>query len=129
LLRPWLLLVYLATAAAITLWPASVDPGLRDALHSAGVGRSYGIVQVAANVLFFVPAGYLGVRALGTHHWPIVLALALAGSLAVEFVQSVALEGRIGDARDIAANTLGAVFGIMLARIVARQRRRRHPVT
>jgi len=123
-LRTWerraVTLAVLAGMLVIAFWPTPVDTrfdglllaSLRD-LHSAGVPPwiDYMFVEVAANVVLFVPIGLL----IGAATWPSLWwssgVLGLALSLIIEFSQYLLLPHRFASADDLAANTLGALCG------------------
>jgi len=105
----------------------SLDDIRRD---TAGLGavatlRSAAVLQVAFNVLLFVPWGVLARRYLG---WGVAASTlsALAASVAVETVQYTGILGiipcsyRVADVDDVLANTLGGLVGALLAPVVLR---------
>lgn len=123
--------------AVITLWPGPPAPEgqswLRELLRQ---GRAYGIpawitfgrVEFASNIVMFLPVGLFGALALSRHRWLVVPA-AMAASAGIETVQAMAMPLRYGTARDVVANTLGALVGYLLAvmvvTLVLRRARRR----
>jgi hypothetical protein len=120
-----LLAAYLATLALIAFWPVPVDSGARGLLWTVlgqlrirGLGWiDYSLVEASANVLLFVPFGFL----LGVLGGPgagrrlLMLAVCVASSAAIELGQAVLLPARFASFGDIAANSLGAVVGSLLA--------------
>jgi len=95
---------------------------------TAGLGlgatlRSAAVLQVAFNVLLFVPWGVLARRYLG---WGVLgSTLSAAGaSLLVETTQTTGIFGligcayRLGDVDDLLTNTLGGLVGALLAPLV-----------
>ena len=101
---------------------------------------TYDTVEVAANVILFVPFGFLLSRSLSKRSprgssserpprgslserseskgllpllWPTILGLAL--SLTIEFTQSAFLPARFATVSDLIANTAGAFLGASLA--------------
>ncbi|MHA7218366.1 VanZ family protein [Arthrobacter sp. MDT1-48-3] len=85
----------------------------------------YGFVEFTANALMFLPLGLFffllaprGWRWLGP-----VVAFGLSGL--IEAVQLVALSQRVASPYDVAANTIGATAGTLLAWTMLRVRRHR----
>jgi uncharacterized membrane protein len=69
------------------------------------------------NVALFVPVAFVCAtlwRGVPVWGWT---GLGLLGSLAIEGVQALFLEGRSPEIRDLVANTLGALVGALLARM------------
>ncbi|MFD1212036.1 VanZ family protein [Arthrobacter sp. GCM10027362] len=114
------LALYAAALAFIVLWPVPVDRPAAgflhttlQALHRHGVPAwiDYGAVELAANVLLFLPFGLLvGALLPWPRRWlALVLAAALSG--AVELAQYLFLDERVGTFQDVLANSLGAALG------------------
>lgn len=93
--------------------------------ETAGLGvtgtlTSRAVLQVAFNVILFIPWGVITRRYLSWNVPVAVLSGALA-SLAVEFTQHTGLWGlydcayRVGDVDDLITNTLGALIGALIA--------------
>lgn len=86
-------------------------------------------VEFAANVAMFVPLGVFAVLWFGVRGWWTAPLLGLAMSGAIELTQALFLDTRVPDPRDLVANTLGAVIGmllmLLLAFLLAPSRRRR----
>jgi glycopeptide antibiotics resistance protein len=77
-----------------------------------------GILAAAANFILFIPLGFLaGVRWRLFDRWSTVLVLAATFSLAIEIIQ-FGLGGHDSSLDDVLLNTLGAVFGHALMRIL-----------
>lgn len=93
------------TAAAST-WPARL--------------RSGAFLQVALNVLLYVPLGFL-LRYRWGRSLPVALAVGLAVSLAIETIQGTAVFGvypcpyRLADVDDLLTNTTGTLVGWLVA--------------
>ena len=87
--------------------------------------RSRAFLQVAFNVLLFVPWGVFARRYLG---WGVVAstASALLASVAIETVQYTGIFGvigcsyRVADVDDVLTNTLGGLLGALVAPVVLR---------
>lgn len=101
---------------AVTAW---VHDGLGWALPQ-------GWIEFVANILLFVPLGFLLTALSPRPWWGVVLAVTV--SVGVELVQ-VLLPARLPSPRDVLANALGAGVGAMLAGVFiirpARRGRRR----
>lgn len=118
------MLLVLVAMLVIAFWPTPVDAPLdgllftwlRD-IHSAGVPVwvDYTFVEVAANVVLFVPFGALIAAVMWPSMWWTSGVLGLTLSLIIEFGQYLLLPHRFASAGDLIANTLGAVCGGALA--------------
>ena len=73
--------------------------------------------EYLANVAMFVPVGMFLLLLFGSRLWWLALVLAIALTSSIETVQRV-IPGRVSDERDIAANTLGAAVGILVALVL-----------
>lgn len=111
-------------AAVLTLSPLPVQDlafavidRVLDVLHSWGAPARLDrhVLEFGANIVMFVPLGFLVALLVPQRRWWLALVGAVLASLAVETVQSAALPHRIGSLRDVLGNTLGAVIGIGLA--------------
>ncbi|MCY1227814.1 VanZ like family protein [compost metagenome] len=131
-----LLLLYLAALACIGFWPTPVERPVSGLLRSflrflqdqpLTAGIRAGHVEVAANVLLFVPLGLLIAGLLPPRRWWLAAAAGLLGSVAIEAIQFLALDQRQASLRDVAGNTLGALLGALAA--VWARRRHRPPLT
>lgn len=119
--------LYGAVVLLVTLWPTAVDRGLDPylervliALHARGVPHfiDYAFVEFSANILFFVPVGFLLAILLDRRRqW---LAIVLGGLLSsgVESAQWLFLPGRVASAVDVLANTSGAALGCGVAVLI-----------
>jgi glycopeptide antibiotics resistance protein len=119
-----LTVMYLVVVLLVTLWPTTVDQGmdpyidrLLAKLWSKGVPTfiDYGFIEFSANIVFFVPVGFLLGLLLPFRLW----ALAVVGggllSASVETAQGVFLPGRVSSIDDVIANTAGALVGTLVA--------------
>ncbi|CAI9386837.1 VanZ family protein [Microbacterium sp. T2.11-28] len=76
-------------------------------------------VEFGANVAMFVPLGIFAVLWFGVRGWWTAPVLGLLASGAIEFAQALFLDARVADVRDLVANTLGAVIGMLLMLLLA----------
>jgi glycopeptide antibiotics resistance protein len=119
--------VYLLGVARMTLWPDFASPDQLDALRSLvawlnahGVPVTYDGVEVAANVVMFVPFGVLGGLLVGRRHRGAVIGVGCAVSAAIETSQLLFLPTRVATVQDVVLNTTGAAVGLLgLAAVVA----------
>lgn len=125
-------LVVALIGAGALLVGKPADVGLQEAaetitaaLHAAGVmvDVRYGHVEAAANVLLFVPLGFLLTGA--TRSWWIGAVGGFALSAGAESLQFALLSSRQGTLRDLVCNTLGAVIGASAASFLIAASRRR----
>ncbi len=115
-----LLVCYVAIVAAATMWPTPVDTPLvgaitrlLDLLHRHGLPMwfGYGDLEFIANILMFVPLGFLLALALPQRKWWLVVLLIPAVSFGIEIVQGEFLVARFASIWDVAANTFGGYMG------------------
>jgi glycopeptide antibiotics resistance protein len=123
-----------ATIAIITFWPTPVDAPakgtIRDiltTLHDAGVPPqvNYSFVEIASNVVMFIPLGALIAALLPVNRWWAAVLLGSLGSCLIELTQLAFLPHRFASMVDIAANTAGALLGALLAEAIRRARQSR----
>ncbi|WP_162486178.1 VanZ family protein [Arthrobacter sp. Rue61a] len=128
---PWriALTAYLASLALVGFWPAPVDKPILGTLtivlkylHGLGAPRwiDYHFVESFANVVMFIPLGFLAAMALSKKSWWHLAAIGLAASLCMEFGQLLFISARYASVADVVTNTCGAVIGIVSARLLAR---------
>jgi len=131
-----LLALYLAVLACVGFWPTPVERpvagilrGFLQVLQEQPLteGIRSGHLELAANVLLFVPLGLLIAGLLPARRWWLAAVAGLLGSGAIESVQFLALDERQAGLRDIATNTLGALLGALA--VVWVRRRHRAPIT
>jgi hypothetical protein len=118
---------YALVLGLIAFWPVPVDRGgsvilMRwlGNLHRWGVPPwfNYGVVEVASNVLLFIPLGALIARILGLRLWWGAVAAGFLVSVLIELSQLVFLPARFASIADVAANTSGAIIGALAARVL-----------
>lgn len=114
-----LAVAYLLALACIAFWPTPVDRPVSGTLtqvigwmHAHGMPWfiGYNKIEFAANIVLFVPLGYVIASAWARKWWHIVL---IGGSVSclIELGQALLLPNRYASALDILANTLGAAIG------------------
>ncbi len=124
--HPFLSLVtggYLVFVAWLTLTPQPISAEntdyiyrALDELHSRGYLESldYNRLEFLANIALFVPIGMFLMLLFGTRLWWLALASCFAMTVFIETAQR-SIPGRVPDERDLVANSLGAVLGVLLA--------------
>jgi VanZ family protein len=86
-------------------------------------------LEFLANIALFVPVGMFLMLLFGTRLWWLALGASFALTTAIEVAQR-SIPGRVPDERDLLANGLGAVIGVLVALVLTapaalRRRRRR----
>jgi glycopeptide antibiotics resistance protein len=98
-----------------------------DTLYGVGLPRfvTYGVVEFGANILMFLPLGLL--VALALPRWLLWFSPLLCASLSlgIELCQALLLPHRFASILDVAANTLGAILGTLVAIVIVKRVRRR----
>ncbi|MFC4243097.1 VanZ family protein [Gryllotalpicola reticulitermitis] len=127
-----LTLLYLAAVAWLTLGPQPLDDRDQGLLLVAirfaravlvprwptvAAGLTYNHIEFAANVVMFVPLGVFLLLLLGRRLWWLVVLIGVALTCGIETAQRV-IPGRVSDIRDIEANSIGTVIGVVLALII-----------
>ena len=77
----------------------------------------FDMVEFLLNVAMFVPLGLFLVVLLGRRAWWLGILFGVGMTIAIEFAQQ-SLPSRVSDPRDLVANSLGAVVGVLLALVV-----------
>jgi len=110
--------------AFVVFWPSPIDrpvAGLLnrviEELHERGVPLfvDYAFIEFSANVLLFLPVGFVFGLLVPLKRWPVALLLGPALSAGIELAQRYLLEERYATVNDIIANSLGATLGVLLA--------------
>ena len=127
-----LLALYLAGLALIGFWPSPVDRPWQGALsdvlavlqgYPMAAGIDYSDVEIAANVVLFIPMGLLVALLVPERRWWVAVVSGLSASLAIEGIQLLLISDRHGSLRDVAANSLGALLGAVAVQVVRSGRR------
>lgn len=122
-LLTFLTLAYLAVVGWITLGPQPLGSDqLRLIFRVVGFLQRieqlawvrYSTIEFAANVLMFVPIGLFLLLLLGRRRWLAAAAIGVLVSAGIEFAQ-LFLPARVSDPRDLAANSVGAFLGVLIA--------------
>lgn len=115
---------YLVALAGVALWSVRVDSGagpfVREITRNVPM-LTHARLEFAANVVMFVPFGFLLALILRRKH--LVLPIALLCTVAIESAQDLFLSERIASTRDVIANLAGACIGILIAAGVEAARR------
>lgn len=132
---------YLLFVAWLTLTPQPIGPDqvqlverVLDALHHRGYVESldYDRLELLANIALFVPVGMFALLLVGAGAWWVALLAPAALTLGIETAQ-IGIPGRVPDERDLFANAVGGVLGVLVALLLTlpatlrRRRRRRLP--
>ena len=129
---------YLAFLAWVTLTPQAyaaehiaIIYRVLAALHRHGYLMSIddSRLEFLANIGLFVPVGMFLLLLFGTRLWWVALGASFGMTAAIEIAQR-SIPGRVPDERDLLANGLGAVIGVLIAVVLTapaalRRRRRR----
>ncbi len=132
---------YLAFVAWLTLTPQayaaehiSIIYQLLDVAHGYGylLTIDSSELEFLANIALFVPVGMFLLLLFGTRLWWLALTASFGLTSFIEFLQR-SIPGRVPDERDLLANGLGAVIGVLIAVVLTlpgelrrrRQRQRR----
>ena len=120
-------LVLLAMAvplALIAFWPSPVDKPVSGQLgavlvflHHNGIPGwfNYKFVEASANVVLFIPLGFVAALAFPSKHWWQIGAFGLLISGCIELGQLLFLHDRFASPSDIVTNSSGALIGALLA--------------
>ncbi len=124
---------YLAVVGWITLGPQPINTGngywLWRALHFFSSHEStrwltYNRVEFLANVAMFVPIGIFFVLLFGRRLWAVSVLSGMLLTLAIEVAQRF-IPGRVFDVRDLVANSVGTVLGVLVALVLTQSKAER----
>ena len=111
--------LYLIGVGLNVLWPTRVTTPFRVYLDSLRSVIPYGdtLLEIGANVALFVPVGLLAAWWLpqGKRWLGFVAGVALSAS--AELAQATLLPDRVASARDVLANSIGVLIGILLVEL------------
>lgn len=119
-----LLAVYAVFVLVVVLWPTPVDRDYQaaitkvlDVLHRNGIPGWFGYnkLEFSANILMFVPLGFLIALVLPARVWWLTLLITLGFSVAIELTQGALLAERFSSVTDVVANTIGGIIGTLIA--------------
>lgn len=119
-----LLVVYLVAAVLIAFWPVPVDSGaagLLDRVERLLPWATYRRIEFGANVLFFIPLGWLLSILLDRSRY-LVLPIGIVMTIAIEVIQGELLDQRTASIYDVLANTTGTCIGMLIAAALTRRR-------
>jgi glycopeptide antibiotics resistance protein len=123
-----LMAVYLVVVALIVFWPTAGHAsgsvhGIWSVLQVVGVPAwvTPKGIEFVTNVLLFMPLSFLGHAFRPRWRWQGWFAAGLTGTILIELGQALFLPDRSPALIDIAANTLGAVLGYLLVKVVSRR--------
>jgi len=88
-----------------------------------------GGLEIAIKIAIFVPFGVLLVALFGRRRWVFVVFLGVITSCWIELAQSIWIPSRAADARDVFANSTGALLGALVALVVISVMNRRSAST
>ncbi len=125
-----LTLLYLGFVGLVTLTPGQDQPDYQH-LASRILARlerypdlepltsrlSVERVEFLANIGLFVPLGVFLLLLVGTRLWFVALAAGIVLTSMIESIQK-SIPGRVSDPRDVAANSIGLLVGLVLALIL-----------
>lgn len=116
--------------ALIAFWPTPVDRPVHGLLadtlsflHRHGIPRwfNYQFIESAANVVLFVPVGFVSALSFPHKRWWQIGALGLLVSGCIELGQFLFLHDRFASPMDTVTNTAGAVIGAVLAAVAVKR--------
>lgn len=119
-----LLAVYLVAAALVAFWPVPVDSGAGGLLHRIErlvPWATYGRIEFGANIVFFIPLGWLLSILLDRSRY-LVLPIGIVATVSIEAIQGELLTQRTASIYDVLANTTGTCLGMIIAAIILRRR-------
>ena len=121
--------VYALAAATLVFWPSRVTDLFGGTLESVDHAYRYGsqLLEIGANILLFVPAGWLAGRLLPRGWRWLAVVGGVAASVGIELIQATFLPDRVASPTDVLANSLGTILGLIIATVSGAFRSRRKP--
>ncbi|MFT3860237.1 VanZ family protein [Micropruina sp.] len=119
-----LLALYAGSVLLATMWPTPLDTGYQSAIdrvlvilhrHGVPIWFGYSKLEFTANVLMFLPLGFLLALTLPQRVWWLALLLAPGFSAMIEYTQGAFLAARFASGWDVIANTIGGLLGALVA--------------
>jgi VanZ family protein len=119
-----LLALYMLAVLGATMWPTPLDTNYEstiahvlDLLHRHGLPGWFGYARLefTANILMFIPLGFLVALTLPRRSWWLALLMVPAFSFGIEMVQGAFLAARFASGWDVLANTIGGCLGAALS--------------
>jgi glycopeptide antibiotics resistance protein len=116
--------------AFIAFWPTPVDEPVQGPLSSAlkflhrhGIPAwfNYQLVEASANIVIFVPLGFVSSLAFPEKPWWRIGAFGLLISACMELGQLLFLHNRFSTPQDLVTNAAGGVLGVLLAAAVLKK--------
>jgi glycopeptide antibiotics resistance protein len=129
-------LVYLAVIAGLTLGPQPTN-GLTqrisllivaDVDRFVASGFTYADLEFCSNIALFAPIGLLLVLLFGRRRWWVAVLVCVAMTVLIESAQAF-IPSRVSDPRDLLANSIGALIGVLIALPFAGRSRRARAAT
>lgn len=125
-------IAYLALVGWLTLTPQSSD--LNNSIlwrlaelferFEATQWITFNVLEFGANIALFVPLGLFFVLLLGRRQWWLAIVVGIAVTVAIEWAQ-LSIAGRVSDPRDLVANSIGTIIGVLLALVLTAAKARR----
>ncbi len=127
---------YMAVIAAMTLGPQPTNGATKNlALIIVGIvdrhldpGFRYHHLEFLANVAMFAPLGLLLILLFGRRRWWVVVLLGILATCSIEAAQ-IFIPSRVPDTRDLIANSIGAIAGLLVGLPFAARGAAARPVT
>jgi glycopeptide antibiotics resistance protein len=129
-------LVYLAVIAGLTLGPQPTNGVTQrisllivaDVDRFVASGFTYADLEFCSNIALFAPIGLLLVLLFGRRRWWVAVLVCVAMTVFIESAQAF-IPSRVSDPRDLLANSIGALMGVLIALPFAGRSRRARAAT
>jgi len=121
------LVIYCSIVLFVTLRPTPIDKGhdstidrVLAALHRSGLPQwfGYGELEFSANIVMFVPLGFLIALLLPHRIWWLAALICPAASACIELAQATLLAERFASLTDVISNSIGGLLGTIVAFLV-----------